>query len=268
MKRQLLRIYNLLGTFGIDPLKTIRSIRGMPQYLLDLRQMTRLARNETVMGQTEFPFGKLYPCLEDRFKESGTAKGHYFHQDLLVARRIFINHPARHVDVGSSIEGFVAHVASFRPIEVFDIRPLSGSVPNMMFTQLDFMANIGERMHDYTDSLSCLHALEHFGLARYGDPLNFYGHLVGLNNCHKILKNGGKFYFSVPIGPQRIEFNGHRVFSVKYLIDCFANKYVMDQFSFVDDKGDLHENVTLTDCDIRTNCGCVYGCGIFEMTKG
>ena len=30
----------------------------------------------------------------------------------------------RHVDIGSRLDGFVAHVASFREIEVLDIRPL------------------------------------------------------------------------------------------------------------------------------------------------
>jgi len=62
--------------------------------------------------------------LDDRFDQSGTASGHYFHQDLLVASRIFINNPEKHVDIGSRIDGFVAHVASFREIEVFDIRSL------------------------------------------------------------------------------------------------------------------------------------------------
>ena len=97
--------------------------------------------------------------------------------------------------------------------------------------------------------------------------MNYDGYLTGLNNLHKILKKGGKFYFSVPIGPQRIEFNAHRVFSVSYLLETFADKYQMDQFSFVDDKGDLHENTPITDSAVQNNFGCVFGCGIFEMTK-
>jgi len=71
----------------------------------------------------------------------------------------------------------------------------------------------------------------------------------------------------VPIGPQRIEFNAHRVFSVSFLIEFFEKKYNIDQFSFVDDQGDLYENIPLSDNDIQNNYGCVYGCGIFELTK-
>ena len=83
----------------------------------------------------------------------------------------------------------------------------------------------------------------------------------------EILKKGGKFYFSVPIGPQRIEFDAHRVFSISYLLELFDNKYHIDHFSYVDDKGNLHENELITDKSKNDNFNCNYGCGIFEMTK-
>lgn len=67
-------------------------------------------------------------------------------------------------------------------------------------------------MVNYCDSISSLHAIEHFGLGRYGDPIDYFGYLKALQNIAKIVKTGGTFYFSVPIGPQRIEFNAHRVF--------------------------------------------------------
>ena len=103
---------------------------------------------------------------------------------------------------------------------------------------------------------------------RYGDPVKYDGYLDGLSNIHKILKPGGKFYFSVPIGPQRIEFNAHRVFSVGYLLSLFEEGYRIDMFSYVDDNGDLHENAGLENKgEIETSFGCHYGCGIFEMTK-
>lgn len=263
MKHLLRTIYSWLVSFGIDPRKTIRSLRGLPGYLRDLRTL----KGQMASAVREFPLGKPFPCLEDRFTESGSAKGHYFHQDLLVARRIYFNNPSTHVDVGSRVDGFVAHVASFRSVDVIDIRPLSSTIPNIRFIQADMMTPINDNLIDYCDSLSCLHALEHFGLGRYGDPVNYDGYILGLNNLHRILKKDGKLYFSVPIGPQRIEFNAHRVFSVGYLLECFDAKYRIDQFSFVDDQGDLHENAPITDTSVKLNFGCVYGCGIFEMTK-
>jgi SAM-dependent methyltransferase len=184
-----------------------------------------------------------------------------------VARRIYFNKPILHVDVGSRVAGFVSHVASFRPIEVLDIRRITSKVADIKFTQCDLMNDIPNELVDYCDSLSCLHALEHFGLGRYGDPVRFDGYLAGLDNLHKILKNGGKLYFSVPIGPQRVEFDSHRVFAVKYLLDILHEKYAIDAFSYVDDNGDLFENAALTEQNVEQNFGCSFGCGIFEMTK-
>jgi len=137
----------------------------------------------------------------------------------------------------------------------------------MEFIQADLMQSPPESLVGYFDSLSCLHALEHFGLGRYGDPINYDGHLTGLNNMTALLAPGGKFYFSVPVGPQRIEFNAHRVFSVQYLIDCLSPRFRIDDFSYVDDHGELHEHAELAAASVQNSFGCVYGCGIFEATK-
>ena len=255
-------IYNLMVLFGFDPVKTYRSLKGIPYYLRNFR-----ALKKQVNTSGSFPFSTPYPCLRDRFEESGSAQGHYFYQDLLVANRININNPSKHVDVGSRIDGFVAHVAAFRALEVLDIRPLSNNIKNVRFAQADLMKPVNAELVDYCDSLSCLHAIEHFGLGRYGDTVDFNGYLSGFENLGRILEKGGKLYFSVPIGPQRIEFDAHRVFSIRFLLDLFEGNYKVDHFSFIDDVGDLHEDVPLNESDVDNNYGCHYGCGIFEMTK-
>jgi hypothetical protein len=236
---------------------------ALPWYLSNLRVLRDQRKRSTV----NFKFGKFHPCLDDKRAEGGSTSGHYFHQDLLVARRIYQNKPIQHVDVGSRIDGFVAHVASYRSIVVVDIRTISNVVPNITFMQADLMNRPPEHLVDFCDSLSCLHALEHFGLGRYGDPINYEGYLTGLANITTLLKSGGKFYFSVPIGQQRIEFNAHRIFSVAHLLDCLTNAYRIDHFSYVDDSGDLHEHVSLSESEIARSFNCSYGCGIFEMTK-
>jgi hypothetical protein len=190
-------------------------------------------------------------------------RGHYFHQDLFVAQRIYINNPVKHVDIGSRIDGFVTHVASFREIEIFDIRPIHAQIQNIVFKQADLMNNNNE-LADYTDSISCLHALEHFGLGRYGDPVCFDGYLLGFKNITRMLQQGGKFYFSVPLGKQRIEFHAHRVFSLEYLLDIISPHYHIDSFSYVDDLGDFHPNVRIP---IENSLKCQFGCAIFELTK-
>jgi hypothetical protein len=221
-------------------------------------------------GCDDFVFGKLWPILNDKYANNSSAKGDYFHHDLLVARRIYENKPEKHIDVGSSIGGFVAHVASFREITVLDIRPSTGRCHNITFVRQDFMSDLDASLIESCDSASSLNVMEHFGLGRYGDPVNYDGHLVGLNNLYKLLKKNGKLYFAVPVGyPQRIEFNAHRVFSPEYLIKQFEGKYSIDFLSYVDNAGDLHENVDINSfiSVFKENYRNEYGCGIFELTK-
>jgi hypothetical protein len=255
------KIKKMLLFWGFDARIFVLDIIGLPWYFRDYIKYRKKSK-----GSPDFKFGKFYPILTDRNDLSGNLADHYFYQDLIVAGKIFENNPMRHVDIGSRIDGFVAHVATFREIEVFDIRPLDIQIANIKFTKADFM-NPDPTLIDYTDSVSSLHALEHFGLGRYGDPLDVSGHLKGLETITSILKKDGKFYLSIPIGPQRIEFNAHRVFSVSYLINLLQGKYVVDHFSYIDDLGRLHEKAALTTENIQTNFGCNFGCGIFEMTK-
>ena len=208
IKNILLRFYWIFSAqFGIDPRKTIRSLKGLPRYV---RDFFRFRSGYT--GRLE-----LVPCLHDWYEEGGTTKSEYFWQDLLVARMIFEAKPERHVDIGSRVDGFVAHVASFREIEVFDIRPITTPIPNVTFKQADLMKPV-EGMEGYCDSLSCLHALEHFGLGRYGDPVDPKGFEHGLVHMARLLKKDGVFYLSVPIGIDRVEFNANRVFDPKVII--------------------------------------------------
>jgi len=258
------RLSSLAGLFGIDIGQGVATLLALPRFLRDYSVFRSL---QSESGDHPFAMGKMYPCLADDKENSGTASGAYFHQDLLVANRVFCNAPQRHVDVGSRIDGFVAHVACFRQIEVFDIRPLESKLANLLFRQVDMMKQLPAEFVGCSDSVSCLHALEHFGLGRYGDPIDPDGYLAGLKNLTALLSCGGTLYLSVPIGRQRVEFNAHRVFSVEYLLHLFKADYELIEFSYVDDAGDLSRNVAPTPEEAESSFGCDYGCGIFELWK-
>lgn len=253
-------VRHLLTSTGTHPETLLRLLRTAPAIYREYRAFRRMAGPGVDVKLTHL-------CVRDRYADAGTAKGHYFHQDLYVARRIYENKPARHVDVGSAIHGFVAHVAVFREIEVFDIRAMPNTARNIRFQQMDLQQPSLE-YRAYCDSLSCLHALEHFGLGRYGDPLDVNGHVKGLASLAAMLKPGGRLYLSVPIGRDRVEFNAHRVFSPATLLNLLRPQFDLVKFAYVNDAGDLVEDVELTDeTAARLARDVVYGCGMFEAVK-
>lgn len=221
---------------------------------------------EMLGSNPEFPIADDYPCLSDKFDSSGVVNGAYFHQDLYVARQIYIKSPIKHVDIGSRIDGFVAHVAVFREIEIIDIRHLNSEVDNIKFKQADLMSD-ETTFVNYCDSISCLHTIEHFGLGRYGDKIDPWGHIKGFENISRILKKGGVFYFSVPMGVQRIEFNAHRIFNLKYLVEWVSKDFQVQSFSYINDLGDFHENVTLSEENVNISMNCNHGCAVFVLIK-
>jgi hypothetical protein len=208
---------------------------------------------------------KLFPIFSDYKEQAGSATGHYFHQDLLVAGYIAKKMPVRHIDVGSRIDGFVAHVAAFMPIEIIDVRELADSGhANIRFKRMDLM-NSKAVEPAICDSLSCLHAIEHFGLGRYGDPLNPMGHLTGFRNLVKMLKPQGTLYISFPIGvADQVHFNAHRIFKPDSILNWQPEATLeLLSFSFVDDGGCLHKEVALS----AVPAGTQYGCGIYTFKK-
>lgn len=68
---------------------------------------------------------ELQPILADLNSKAGTARVHYFHRILLAASYIHKNAPIHQINVGSRIDGFVAHAAYFRKIDVLDAKPIS-----------------------------------------------------------------------------------------------------------------------------------------------
>ncbi len=258
------RIYWVLSEqFGLDPLKTFNSLRGLPRYVRDLLYFRMKYR-----GRLE-----LTPCLFDWYEEGGATKNEYFWQDLLVAQDIFKRSPKTHADIGSRIDGFVAHISCFRDLDVFDIRDMQSVIPGVRFRQLDAMceksvsAYLRKNMLRY-DSLSCLHALEHFGLGRYGDTVNPLGYRRGIENLSKFLEHGGRLYLSVPIGRERVEFNANWVFNPGTILEAASaaglNLY---ELTVLDQQGGHEKVIAPTREKLDALAKEHYRLGIFHFIK-
>ena len=211
MKALAWRLRLLLAALGIQPLVTLRALVALPAYLRDWRRFARTSDRPMA----------AYPCLTDR-SAGASSLGEYFWQDLFVARRILDANPRRHVDVGSRIDGFIAHLACVREVEVYDIRPLDAQIPNVRFRQWDLTDGGPAAPADQADSVSCLHTLEHVGLGRYGDRLDVDGWRIALGRLAGLVAPRGRLWLSVPVGRRRVEFNAHRVFDPREILSLAA----------------------------------------------
>jgi hypothetical protein len=93
-------------------------------------------------------------------------------------------------------------------------------VPGLSFVQADAttLDGIADRS---LPSVSSVHAVEHFGLGRYGDPLDVNGHDKGMRALARVA--GGRVFFGVPIGRCRVEFNAHRILDPTHPLEAFAD---------------------------------------------
>jgi hypothetical protein len=121
-------------------------------------------------------------------------------------------------------------------------------------------------LHHLTDSISCLHAIEHFGLGRYGDNIDPNGHIKGFNNILDMLKAGGMLYISFPIGEKNsVQFNSQRIFEQNDIFLWAENpaSLQLERFDYIDDDGKLHQLA-----DIKSKIpNLKYGCGIYTFKK-
>ncbi len=255
-----MHIKELLGLtliqLGLDPRKVLNSLRGTPYFVRDLLRYRRMSRN----CPQALPLNGFLPVLGDRFEAAGSLPQHYFHQDLWVARKILAANPSRHVDIGSLISGFVSHLLVFRGVEIVDIRPLPERIEGLT-------AHIGDATHlnmfadDSLESLSSLHAGEHFGLGRYGDQIDPEAHITFMRSLARVLAPAGRLYFSVPCGLEQLYFNSHRVISPHTVLKTFSDLQLVS-FACVKDDRHFYPN-----CNVDEVARERYGCGIFEFTK-
>ncbi len=241
---------------GFQPRVLLRSLRYLPTYLRQFQSYRRQNDLPTLRPRLRDAF----PILTDMSDSAGVTGGHYFHQDLWAARKIFARKPEQHLDIGSRTDGFIAHLLTFMPVTVVDIRPIKSHIRGLTFLQ-DDASQLGNLAAGSVDSLSSLHAAEHFGLGRYTDPIDPRGCFKFMSALERVLAPGGRLYFSVPVGRERLEFNAHRVFSVATILASFPALELIS-FSFVGDDGNLYE-----DEDPLTMPASEMACGLFEFSK-
>ncbi len=248
--------YTWLESLLFDPRILTRKWRGVPFFVRNA--ISYRTRNPDPGFRIRW--ASAHYLSHERFVLAGTTRGHYFHQDLWAARHLAQREIRHHVDVGSRLDGFVAHVLTFADVTYVDIRPVECAVEGLHFlpgslVRLPFgTASV--------PSLSCLHVIEHVGLGRYGDEVDPHGHVKAAHELTRVLAPGGVLLLGTPIGHERLVFDAHRVFDPETVVAMFSD-LKLQEFALIDDVGDrIHYGV---DFEIARQCD--YGCGLFVFTK-
>lgn len=198
--------------------------------------------------------------LEDKNANAGNPSTHYFAQDIWTASKIYKVCPKKHYDIGSKLNGFIAHLLVFREVYYIDIRPLPFEIPNLHFVQGD-ATNLNQFANESVESLSSLHAIEHFGLGRYGDKIDPDAYVQVINNIKRILMPGGHFYLGVPVGPKdKVVFHAHRIFSIQTILNLFEDFSLADMAII---QGNDAFTTKVSDYSKIPD----YCCGVFDFVK-
>lgn len=212
------------------------------------------------------------PMLKDYRDYAGSMDGHYFFMDILVAKAIIEMCPDHHYDIGSRIDGFISHliVANIHTT-VIDIRPLAICDPGAGIVPLEFIQADATDLAAIPDntikSLSSLHAVEHFGLGRYGDAIDTEACFKTMSAMQRVLAEQGKLYLAVPVGKEnRLYFNAHRVFEPETVLEQFG-ELVLENFFLIHNMEILEYSKEDFIRGLYSYIIDDYDCGIFIFRK-
>lgn len=243
------RVRRVLKRMGAGFLQRLR----IPQQFLVLRRVA--APRFALRWQDR------WLCLRDATSLTSFDRHYVFHT-AWACRILAESRPAEHVDISSSLY-FVATASAFVPIRFYDYRPAQLGLSGLTCDQADLT-----RLH-FADnsiaSLSCMHVVEHVGLARYGDPLDYDGDLKAVAELRRVLAVGGQLLFVVPIGGEaRIQFNAHRIYTYRSVLAMFEG-FELVEFALIPDDGSTMSLVRHAEESLSNAQR--YGCGCFWLRK-
>jgi len=198
-----------------------------------------------------------YPCLDDGTQQTGFDR-HYVYHTAWAARVLARTRPQRHVDIASSLY-FCSLVSAFVPVEFYDYRPAELVLDNLRSAHADLMKL------PFADgslpSLSCMHVVEHIGLARYGDPMDPDGDIKAARELRRVLAPGGSLLFVVPVGRPRVQFNAHRIYAYRQVPAMFEG-LKLTEYALIPDTAQqghlvLGASEAMTDAQSYA-CGCFW----------
>lgn len=232
----------------------------MISYIIFIRDYIKFKKQQVTKNRRfALRWQERHPCLEDKTSTTGF-DAHYVYHPAWAARILAQNKPDFHVDISSSLH-FCSIVSAFIPVKFYDYRPADLHLSGLTCEAVDLLAL--PFADGSVQSLSCMHVVEHVGLARYGDPLDPDADLKAISELKRVLSIGGSLMFAVPVGKPKIMFNAHRIYSYQQIMSYFS-EFRLIEFSLIpdDSKNGLVKNATEALVDRQT-----YGCGCFWFKR-
>ena len=170
-----------------------------------------------------------YHIFPEPVFETGTHPENFVdHECAFASEFLHRLHPPSILDIGSYrhfILGLLAHYA----VTSVDVRNRTPLTPRETILTGD-AKELSLPDHAFAVVLS-LCALEHFGLGRYGDPVDFHADQKAFLEMIRVIKPGGHLIFSTTVtrGRPAIGFNAHRIYSYRMLQDFCAGLILCEE---------------------------------------
>lgn len=204
-------INSVLCTYGVNIRKILLLPRIIFKYLKDIKKF-------------KLEGGKINYYWPIYYEDNGNCSSlsDYSILSFIVIQDIFKRRISNHFDIGSAVEKFIIPLsAAGVKVTLLDIRKTNFldafNITNEVFDACNVnKVNSILSKNDEIKSISCIHAIEHFGLGRYGDNIDPYAQQKFIFNISRILQKNSIFYLGMPIGNNDIYFNAHRMMSLEY----------------------------------------------------
>ena len=130
----------------------------------------------------EFDKKRILPNYVDA-TETTDFDGHYVYHPAWALRILKNNNPKLHIDIGSTL-AFSSMASAYHNIAFYDYRPAKLNLDNLTSAFADLISLPFKS--NSINSLSCMHTVEHVGLGRYGDTIDYDGK-VTLSNLEQFI---------------------------------------------------------------------------------
>lgn len=238
----------------------IRKSKDLPLHFISQYE-NLLVQEQATNPRFRLSHDSFFPCLDDATGETAFDR-HYIYHPAWAMRIIKSINPERHIDISSTLH-FCTMLSAVVPTDFYDYRPADVILDNLTssfadLTRLPFQDNS-------VPSLSCMHTVEHIGLGRYGDVLDYDGDLKAIAELKRIIAPGGSLLFVVPLGRESVIcFNAHRIYDKHQMLTLF-NDMELVNFTLIPEDG--KDGGLVSDPPDELLKRQFYGCGCFWFKK-